>query len=59
MKPTDNTMTLNSYISIITLNVNGIGAPTKDIGYQKGLKKQIHLDAVYKRLILDLRIPAD
>ena len=36
MKPTDITMTLNPYLSIITLNVNGLNAPTKDIGYQNG-----------------------
>ena len=29
MKPTDITMTLNPYLSIITLNVNGLNAPTK------------------------------
>ena len=26
-KPTDNTMTLNPYLSIITLNINGLNAP--------------------------------
>ena len=29
MKPTDNTMTLNPYLSIIMLNVNGLNAPIK------------------------------
>ena len=29
MKPTDITITLNPYISIITLNVNGLNVPTK------------------------------
>ena len=28
MKPTDITMTLNPYLSIIILNVNGLNAPT-------------------------------
>ena len=36
---TGNTRALNSYISVITLNVNGLNAPIKDIGYQNGLKK--------------------
>ena len=36
IKPTDITMTLNPYLSIITLNVNGLNAPTKEIGYQNG-----------------------
>ena len=48
MKPTDNTMTLNPYLSIITLNVNGLNAPIKS-----------NLYVAYKRLILDLRTPAD
>ena len=29
VKPTDNTMTLNPYLSIIMLNVNGLNAPVK------------------------------
>ena len=32
--PTGNTVALNSYLSIITLNVKGL----KDTGYQNGLK---------------------
>ena len=40
MKPTDNTMTLNPYLLIITLNVNGLNAQSKDIWFQNGLKKQ-------------------
>ena len=36
MKPTDITMTLNPYISIITLNVNGLNGPMKRHRYQNG-----------------------
>ena len=60
MKPTDITMTLHPYLSIITLNVNGLNEPTKHIVYPYGFKKnKSHLFAVYKRLILDLRTPSD
>ena len=65
MKPTDNTMTLNPYISIITQNVNGLNVPTKRHRVSELIKKKnknknkTHLFAVYKRLILDLRTPSD
>ena len=58
MKPTDNTMTLNPYLSIITLNVNGLNAARDKVS--EWIKKQDpRLHAVYKQLILDLRTPAD
>ena len=67
MKPKDITMTLNPYLSIITLNVNGLNAPTKRHRVSEWIKKSItrnpknrmDLFAVYKRLILDLRTPSD
>ena len=59
MKPTDITMTLNPYLSIITLNVNGLNAPTKRHRVSEWIKNKTHLFAVYKRLILDLRTPSD
>ena len=60
MKPTDNTMTLNPYLSIITLNVNGLNASIKKHRVSEWIKKnKTHLLAVYKRPILDLRIPSD
>ena len=62
MKPTDNTMALNPYLSIITLNVNGLNAPIKRHRVAEWIKKKtnkINLYAVYKRLILDLRTPLD
>ena len=40
MKPTDITITLNSYLSIITLNVNGLNAPTKRHRVSEWIKNQ-------------------
>ena len=40
MKPTDITMTLNPYLSIITLNVNGLNAPTKRHRVSEWIQKQ-------------------
>ena len=61
MKPIDITMTHNDpYLSIITLNVNGLNVPTKRHRVSEWIKKnKTHLFAVYKRLILDLRTPLD
>ena len=39
MKPTDNTMTINPYLSIITLNVNGLNAPIKRYKPSEWIKK--------------------
>ena len=38
MKPTDITMTLNTYLSIIALNVNGLNAQPKDKGIRMDKK---------------------
>ena len=51
-------MTINTYLSIITLNVNGLNTPMETQDDKVGNNK-IHLYAAYKRLILDLKIPAD
>ena len=61
MKPADIIMTLNPYVSIITLNVNGLNAPTERHRVSEWIKKKnkTHLFAVYKRLILDLSTPSD
>jgi len=58
-KKTSNKMALNSYLSIITLNVNGLNAPVKR-HMSKWIKKirPIYMFAS-KRLILDLKTPAD
>ena len=50
-------MTLNSYLSIVTLNENGLKHPIKRRRVSDWIKKQTHLFAVYKRLILDRRTP--
>ena len=60
MKPTDITINLNPYLSIITLTVNGLNAPTKRHRVSEWIKKnKTQLFAVYKRLILNLRTPLD
>ena len=49
-------MALNSYLSIITLNVNGLNAPIKRhrvSKQRKTRKNKTHQYATYKRLILD------
>ena len=47
-------MGIGTYISIITLNVNGLNAPTKDIDWLNGYKNKTHIYAIYKRPISDL-----
>ena len=59
IKHTDITMTLNPYLSIITLNVNGLNAPTKINRVSERIKNKTCLFAIYERLISDLRTPSD
>ena len=60
MKSTDITLTLNPYLPIITVNVNGLNAPTKRHRVSEWIKKnKTHQVAVYKRFILDMRTPSD
>ena len=50
-------MVIGTYISIITLNVNGLNAPTTRHRLAKGThKNKIHIYAVYKRPTSDLGI---
>ena len=42
-------MVIGTYISIITLNMNGLNAPTKETGFLYGYKNKTHIYAVYKR----------
>ena len=56
---TGNTMALNSYLSIITLNVNGLNAPIKRHRVSEWIKNKTHPYAAYKRLMLDSKTPAD
>ena len=41
-------MAIGTYISIITLNVNGLNAPTKRHRLAEWIKNKIHTYAVYK-----------
>ena len=47
-------MVIGTYISIITLNVNGLNAPTKRQGLLNGYKNKTHIYGVYKRPTSDL-----
>ena len=42
-------MAIRTYISIITLNVNGLNAPTKNIDWLNGYKNKTQIYAVFKR----------
>ena len=52
-------MVIGACISVITLNVNGLNAPTKDIGLLNGYKNKTHIYAVYKRPTSDLGTHTD
>ena len=52
-------MVIVAYISIITLNVNGLNAPTKIHRLLNGYKNKTHLYAVYKRATSDLGAHTD
>ena len=48
-------MATSTYLSIITLNVNGL----KDTDWLNGYKDKTHINAVYKRPTSDLRTHTD
>ena len=48
-------MAVRTYVSVITLNVNGLNAPTKDIDRLNGYKNKTHIYAVYKKPTSDLK----
>ena len=50
-------MTLNSYLSIVTLNVNRLNDPIKRRRVSDWIKKQDPTISSLKRLILDRRTP--
>ena len=50
---TINKMAIRTYISIITLNVNGLNAPTKRHRLAEWIQNKTHIYAVYKRPTLD------
>ena len=47
-------MVIGTYISIITVNVSELNAPTKDTSLLNGYKNKTHIYAVYKRPTSDL-----
>ena len=54
-----NKMAMSTYISITTLNVNGLNAPVKsekkkDIEWLNGYKNKTHIYAAYKRLTSEM-----
>ena len=51
-------MALSSYLSIVTLNVNGLTAPSKRHRVSDWIKEQ-DPSICYKRLILDLKTLPD
>ena len=52
-------MTIGTYISIITLNVNGFNAPTKTHRLAEWIKNKTHIYAVYKIPTSDLKTHID
>ena len=52
-------MVIGTYISITTLNVNGLNAPTKNTDWMNGYKNKTHIYAVYKRSTSELGTHAD
>ena len=47
-------MPIGAYISIITLNVNRLNAPTKRYRVMNGSKNKTHIYMLYKRITSDL-----
>ena len=43
-------MVIGTYILIITLNVTGLNAPTKDIDWLNGYTNKTRIYAIYMRL---------
>ena len=52
-------MAIETYISIITLNVNGLNVPTKRHRLANGYKNKTHIYVVYKKLTSDLKTHID
>ena len=48
-------MAIRTCVSIITLNVHGLNAPTKRHRLTKGYKNKTHIYAVYKKPNSDLK----
>ena len=52
-------MAIGTYISIITLNVNGLNAPTKRHRLENGYKTKTHIYVVFKKPDKDLKTHID
>ena len=52
-------MEIGTYISIITLNVNGLNAPIKRHRWLNAYKNKTHIYAVYKKSTSDLKTHTD
>ena len=52
-------MAKGTHISIITLNVNGLNAPTKRLDWLNEYKNKIHIYAIYKKHTSDTKIYID
>ena len=52
-------MAIGTYILIITLNVNGLYAPTKRHRLAEWIQKQDHMYTVYKKPTSDLKTYID
>ena len=52
-------MMVIAYVSITTLNVNGLNAPPKHIDWLNGYKNKTRIFAVYKRPTSDLGAHTD
>ena len=52
-------MAIGTYISLITLNVNGLNASTKRHRLAEWIQKQDHIYAIYKKPSSDLKTHID
>ena len=52
-------MAIGTYMSIITLNVNGLNDQPKDTDWLNGYKNKTHIYAVYKKPTSDLKTHID
>ena len=52
-------MAIGTYISIITLNVNGLNAPTKRHRLAEWIQNKTHISGVYKKPTSDLKTHID
>ena len=52
-------MVIGTYLSIITVNVDGLNAPTKRYGQAEWIQNKIHIHAVYKKPTSDLNTHTD